>query len=46
MIVKLLCAPVLMGVAVIEDALTLLPRRAMGDDSPSATQRAYEAITR
>lgn len=42
--IKLLCAPVVLAVAVVEDGLTLLPRRSWGDDGPSATERAVKML--
>ncbi len=44
-LVKLLCAPVVMAVAVVEDAVTILPRRSMGDDGPTAVERALKALS-
>ena len=44
-LLKLLCAPVVLAVAVVEDTLTLIPRRSWGDDGPSATERAVKILT-
>jgi hypothetical protein len=43
-LLRLLCAPVVLAVAVVEDAVTLVPRRAMLDYGPSATERAVKSL--
>lgn len=44
-LIKLLCAPVVLAVAVVEDAVTLIPRRSSLDDGPTATERAFKTLT-
>ena len=43
-LIKLLCAPVVLAVAVVDDAVNLIPRRMSNDDGPSATERAVKML--
>ncbi len=43
-LIKLLCAPVVLVVAVIEDAAMLVPRKMSDPDAESATMRAARLL--
>ncbi len=43
-LMKLICAPVLLAVAVVDDAMTLVPRRMSDPDAESASMKAARFI--